>query len=192
MEDEQLLQEVGAGNRQAFRELFKRYYGPLSGFAKKMTGRKADVEEMVQEIMVRIWTRAPLFDSEKGRAKPWIYKVAGRVILNWLDLKREKEKKFEVSFPENFENRFPTSERSAEEVAVRVSEAEMVLKALARIPDDLRMAVTMRHLEGLSIEEIAEVMECPEGTAKSRIFNGLRKLREILDKEVERVEANKM
>ncbi len=185
MEDEQLLKEVGTGKTAAFRELYNRYASRLLGFIRRMTGLRTqtDTEGLLQEIMLRIWTKASLYDPAKGKAKPWIYKVAGRLTLNWLESKMSQTQRREVLEPELLQNLPDAGQVNPEHRAVSSMEADRALASMSRLPDDLRIAVTLRHIEGLSIEEIAEMIECPPGTVKSRIFYGLKKLREILGKE---------
>lgn len=183
MDDEQLLTETGSGNRTAFKAIFQKYGSPLLGYIHRLARTRNDQEEILQEAMVRIWTKAGLFDSRKGRAKPWIYRIATRVTLNWLASKGVKSQNQEVMGEETLENIPASRDPQPDEMVIRLDDAKEANAALEKLPEDLRLAVTLRHLEGLSIEEIAQTMECPEGTVKSRIFHGLKKLREILGKE---------
>ncbi len=182
MDDEQLLVEAGKGRKPAFKELFQKYSSPLLGFIYRLTGGGNEAEELLQETMLRIWTRAPLFDPGKGKARAWMYRIAGRLVINWMEAKKAKGRNFEVKVPEIMEDLAPSGCPGPDETVIRFDEARSAKAALAKLPEDLRMAVTMRHLEGLGIEEIAEIMEIPEGTVKSRIFNGLKKLRDLLGK----------
>jgi len=184
IEDEQLLKQIAERYKPAFKELFQRYAPVLLRMARRLAGRRFDAEEAVQEIMLRIWSRAGYFDPAKGKAKSWILKLAANVTINLTSSKIGKSAGREIS------DGGETAERSCSlqpdpEICVQEKyENEHVLAVLETLPDDLRQAVILRHIEGLGIEEIAEVMDCPPGTVKSRIFNGLRKLRELLGKEV--------
>lgn len=180
MNDEQLLQEIGKGSKACFRELFEKFAPPLMGFLRRFGGERCDTEELIQEIMLRIWSKAPLFDAAKGKAKPWIYGMASRLAINWRESRAGKARKTEVLTTEFPEVPVIESDHPAELKLEREQDSRRLRSALDRLPEEFRLAVTLRHLENLSVEEIAEVMECPPGTVKSRIFYGLKKLREIM------------
>ncbi|GAB1354103.1 RNA polymerase sigma factor RpoE [Erysipelotrichia bacterium] len=179
--DEQLLLDVARGDKSAFREIYQNYSAPLYRLVKRLVGVKtSDYDEVFQEIMLRIWKNAPLFDPNKGRAKSWIYLVATRHCLNWLETKRSRCMTRETELHETF----PDSDKPGpEEAAFRGEEAESAVRLLDCLPEDLKLAVSLRHLDDLSIEEIAGITQVPEGTVKSRIFYGLKKLRSFFFKE---------
>ncbi len=179
--DEQLLLDVGKGDRKAFNELYQSYSPPLYRLVKKMLIRnEADVDEVFQEAMLRIWKNAPLFNPARGTARSWIYVVATRHCLNWLDSKKVRTGRNESELSEDF---CDTQQQSPEDTACRNSEAQRALGLLNRLPDEMRQMITLRHLEDLSIDEIAEITQTPAGTVKSRIFYGLKKLRSFFFKE---------
>lgn len=183
MNDEQLLLETGRGDRKAFRSLFDEYAGKLLRFVGRMIGQCPESEELLQEIMLKIWTKAPLFDPDKGKARTWIYQVSRRTVLNWIASKAGQGRKHEVFTESPIEDLCAAPEPSPELLALHQESAQGALQGLAKLPPDLREAVVLRFIEGMGIPEIAQIAECPEGTVKSRIFYGLRKLREILSQE---------
>lgn len=183
MDDEQLLRETGNGNKAAFRELVERYARPLFGFIRRFGGNPRDHEELVQEILLRIWTKAPLFDPARGKAKPWMFQLANRFCINRHESREYRSQSRETSDSEHLEQCVHPDQDTPEEIVVHREEAGHIVRLLERLPHDMRLAVSLRHLDHLAIEEIAEILECPAGTVKSRIFHGLKKLRELLARE---------
>jgi RNA polymerase sigma-70 factor (ECF subfamily) len=179
--DEQLLTEVGRGNREAFKKLYQSYSPAIYRLIKRMlSNRPAEVDEVFQEAMLRIWKNAPLFDQNKGSAKSWIYLVATRHCLNWIESKSARKKQCESELNEQFVD---DKKPGPEETACRGSEAERAIKLLECLSPEMKTVICLRHLEDLSIDEIAEITKTPAGTVKSRIFYGLKKLRSFFFKE---------
>ena len=105
--------------------------------------------------------------------------MATRHCLNWLETKSTRSKTKETVLDDSA----PDAGCGPEEQAARNEDARLAVALLDRLPDDLRQVVTLRHLEDLSIDEIAEITQVPAGTVKSRIFYGLKKLRSFFFKE---------
>ncbi|MBF0409347.1 MAG: RNA polymerase sigma factor [Candidatus Riflebacteria bacterium] len=173
-----LLLEIGKGNKKSFEIFYISISGRLFGFILRYVGSSVKAEEVFQDVMFRIWVKAPLFDPEKGKAITWIFRLAGNVAKNWLDsqkLAKNSEIPVDVgTSSEIFEKREAELElRNLNDGVI----SEKLERCLSMLPEDQRMSLLLRHVEGLSIEEISEILECPEGTVKSRIFNGLKKLR---------------
>lgn len=179
--DEQLLLDTARGDKQAFRELYQIYSPAIYRLMKRMlAGKDEDCDEVFQEAMLRIWKNSPLFDAEKGRAKSWIYLVATRHCLNWLESKSSRNIARETELDESLNE---SEDCGPEEMAFKNDDARRAIKLLECLPDDMRQVITLRHLEDLSIDEIAEITQTPAGTVKSRIFYGLKKLRSFFFKE---------
>lgn len=180
--DEQLIFETGKGSKVAFRALYSRYSKQMYALVIKTVGSKRQKyhDEVFQEIMLRIWQKAPLFDSNKGKAKSWIYLLATRHIINFLDCKSTRKDSSEKSLEQDIID-FKTSQ--PEETVLNAEKSQTAMKILEILPDEMRQAVVLRHMENLSINEIAKISNCPPGTIKSRIFNGLRKLKTLFSKE---------
>ncbi|PKL46312.1 MAG: hypothetical protein CVV42_16830 [Candidatus Riflebacteria bacterium HGW-Riflebacteria-2] len=178
--DEQLLLDTARGDKSAFREIYQNWSPAVYRLVKRMIAAKSDdYDEVFQEAMLRIWKNAPLFDPAKGRAKSWIYLVATRHCLNWLESKHARQQTKEAVL----DDAAPDTGIGPEEKAARNEDARRAIELLDRLPDDLKQVVALRHLEDLSIDEIAEITQVPAGTVKSRIFYGLKKLRNFFFKE---------
>jgi RNA polymerase sigma-70 factor (ECF subfamily) len=179
--DEQLLTDTGKGDRQAFRELYSLFSPLVMRLVRRMlTNHPSEVEEVFQEAMLRIWKNAPLFDSTRGKAKSWICLVTTRHCLNWLESRNTRNRQKEGELNESV---IDSGQSSPEETACRISESARAVRLLASLPDEMRTAVALRHLEDLTIDEIADITHTPAGTVKSRIFYGLKKLRSFFFKE---------
>lgn len=179
--DEQLLLDTARGDKKAFRELYQVYSPAIYRLIKRMlAGKRADCDEVFQEAMLRIWKNSPLFNPDKGRAKSWIYLVATRHCLNCLESKSSRNKNRETELNETFNDH---KNMGPEETAVRNDDARHAINLLDCLPDEMKQVITLRHLEDLSIDEIAEITQTPAGTVKSRIFYGLKKLRSFFFKE---------
>ncbi|MBF0544995.1 MAG: RNA polymerase sigma factor [Candidatus Riflebacteria bacterium] len=188
--EEQLLSECGRGNKKSFEMLYKLISGRMLGFATRFLGSFRMAEEAFQEIMIRLWVKAPLFNPQKGSAKTWIYRLAGNVMLNFIESKKrisKIEEPADSTHPAFLSAQAPESQNQG-----AIERFETTEKFLSNLPEDQRMAVLLRHVEGFSIEEIASVLECPEGTAKSKIFHGLKKLRSEIEKEKTNEKAAEM
>ena len=139
-------------------------------------------EELVQEIMLCVWEKSPRFDPQKGQAHTWIYTIATRLILNWRNKNCQKQARSETAGNDPaIENTIGPA--NTEETVLQGLDAQQALKALQVLPELMRDALVLRFLEHLSTAEVAEILECPPGTVKSRIFHGLKKMRIILAKE---------
>ncbi len=170
---------MGRGDKKAFREIYQIFSPALYRLTRRMVG-PACADEVFQEAMLRIWKKAPLFDPAKGKAKAWIYLVATRHCLNFIESRKSKGAANEVEIDDNTEDKAAVC---PEQKAIINQQQQDALKLLEQLPGDLKTAVALRHLEDLSIDEIAEITNVPAGTVKSRIFYGLKKLRSFFFKE---------
>lgn len=177
--EEQLLIDMAKGNKRAFREIYQIFSPAVYRLVRRMVG-PASADEVFQEAMLRIWKKAPLFDPGKGKAKAWIYLVATRHCLNHIESRKNRAASAEVEIDDNTEDR---SAACPEQKAINRQQEEDALKILEQLPGDLKTAVALRHIEDLSIDEIAQITNVPAGTVKSRIFYGLKKLRSFFFKE---------
>lgn len=177
--EEQLLTDVARGDKSAFRALYQLYSPAIYRLVKRMVG-ESDSDEVFQEAMLRVWKNAPLFDPAKGKAKSWIYLVATRHCLNFIESRKSRKNCVEVEINENIED---SDACSPEQTVIKGQQADDAIAMLENLPVDLRTAVALRHLDDLSIDEIAEITNVPAGTVKSRIFYGLKKLRNFFFKE---------
>jgi RNA polymerase sigma factor (sigma-70 family) len=167
-----LLRRVATKDRKAFEAIYALYYRRLFGYVLKIT-RKADlVEEVVNDVMLAIWSHAPSFD---GRSRPstWIFGIAYhkalKALARWAPAGEDR-----ADGPE------PVAEDEPESLAVRRELATVLGRALHLLSAEQRAVVELTYYYGLAYTEIAEIVGCPVNTVKTRMFHARRRLKELL------------
>ena len=158
--DEDLIGDVARGDEPAFRELLRRYERPLGHFIYRHTGGR-DVEDLYQETWLRVFRHAARFDRGK-RFSTWLFHIAVNLCRDW----------YRRAAPE-------PSDDSAIAPTTDVARTEAQLDAsrlLARLPEAQREVVILRFFHDLTEDEVAQIVDCPRGTVKSRLHNGLARL----------------
>ena len=174
--DHLLVERAMAGDQRAFELLVLKYQRRIERLIARMVRDVDLIEDIAQETFIRAWRALHQFRGD-ARFYTWLYRIAVNTAKKaLLDLKRHPsaaaghgaggDEEDETSWRENEPStqETPESEFAAREIALAVN------AAMDALPEDLRQAVTLREIEGLSYEEIAEVMDCPIGTVRSRIF----------------------
>lgn len=179
-----LVHELQAGSETAFDWLVTHYHAPVYNLIVGMLGDAADASDGTQEVFLKAFRGIRSF-RQGSSLKTWLYRIAIREALNhrrWF--KRHLQKNVSIDAePEEGHAHIDVEDLSASpfEQLATVEIQVAVQSALQQIPGVFRSAVILRDLEGLSYEEVAEVLECSVGTVKSRILRGRRALREILE-----------
>jgi RNA polymerase sigma-70 factor, ECF subfamily len=179
-----LVTELQAGSETAFDWLVTHYHGPVYNLILSMLGDVADAADGTQEVFLKAFRGIRGF-RQGSSLKTWLYRIAIREALNhkrWF--KRHLQKNVSIDAePEDGHAAIEIEDLAAtpfEQFAAHEIQAA-VQSALQEIPEVFRSAVILRDLEGLSYEEIAEVLECSSGTVKSRILRGRRALKDLLE-----------
>src|SRR6202045_3233112 len=183
-DESELVTELQAGSETAFDWLVTHYHGPVYNLILSMLGDVADAADGTQEVFLKAFRGIRSF-RRGSSLKTWLYRIAIREALNhkrWF--KRHLQKNVSIDAePEEGHAAIEIEDLAAtpfEQFAAHEIQTA-VQTALQEIPEVFRSAVILRDLEGLSYEEIAEVLECSSGTVKSRILRGRRALKEILE-----------
>ena len=183
-DESELVSELQAGSETAFDWLVNHYHAPVYNLILGMLGDTADAADAAQEVFLKAFKGIRSF-RQGSSLKTWLYRIAIREALNhrrWF--KRHLQKNISIdaepqegSAPLDIEDlsATPFDQLAAHEIQVAVQ------GALQQVPEVFRSAVILRDIEGLSYEEVAEVLECSVGTVKSRILRGRRALKEILE-----------
>jgi len=174
--DAQLVTRTLAGDARAFELLVLKYQRRIQRLIARMV-RDADlVEDIAQETFIRAYRALHQFRGE-AQFYTWLYRIAVNTAKKaLLELKHDPLVTMAALRPEDDEDetfqpgREPIAEETPETLLAAREIAEAVQAALEALPEDLRQAVTLREIEGLSYEDIAAVMDCPIGTVRSRIF----------------------
>lgn len=191
--DALLVQRAVAGDARAFELLVIKYQRRIQRLIGRMVRDTDLVEDIAQETFIRAYRALPQFRGE-AQFYTWLYRIAVNTAKKFLlDLKRTPtvSDRFPAGDDDTDETFRPGMEPISEETPESVLAAKEIAAAvnagLAALPDDLRQALTLREIEGLSYEEIAGLMDCPIGTVRSRIFRAREaistRLRPMLDKQ---------
>lgn len=165
-----------AGDRNAVAVLYDRYGSAVYGLAYRITGDATMAEDAVQDAFVSVWLQAGRFDPGRGQVRSWLLTI---VHHKAIDAVRRRSGRAERALPEGPEQ-FVASHGDPVALAEWSMEATAVREAMQRIPDDQRRTIEMAYFQGLTHVEIAQVMDVPPGTVKSRLRIGLEKMRDHL------------
>jgi RNA polymerase sigma-70 factor (ECF subfamily) len=179
-QDERLIFAAARGDLDAFNQLVTRHERSVLNLCWRMLGTLPEAEDASQDSFIKAWTNAKSFKG--GAVRPWLLRIATNTCY---DILRSKGRKPTGSLDAlEFETEPDWSTQSAPVDPERFAEtgdlSRMLEAALAQIPDEQRLAVTLCDIQGLPLAEAAEVMETSLGTVKSRLFRGRAKLRDLL------------
>ncbi len=169
--DEELLRRFIGGDERAFTELMERHEDRIFALAYRMTGGRADAMEATQETFIAAFRRANSFRAEASFGT-WLYRIGINTCKDLLRKRRDIPTEDLDAIRQE-----PQVTAMEESAAVRLD----VSRALARLPEDYREAVTMHDLGGVPYDEIARLTRVPIGTVKSRISRGRRMLAQALE-----------
>jgi len=179
--DQQLVVRAQRGDTRAFDLLVLKYQGRIASLVARFVNDATEVEDVTQEAFIKAFRALPKFRGESA-FYTWLYRIASNAAKNYLVARgRRPATTTDVQDAEYFEEGDALREIETPENAYFGSElAKTVQGALEGLPDELRAALSLREFDGLSYEEIADVMACPVGTVRSRIFRA----REVVDSRV--------
>lgn len=185
--DQQLVQRVQAGDKAAFDLLVRKYQHRVLKLVSRFVSDAAEAEDVAQEAFLKAYRALASFRGESA-FYTWLYRIAINTAKNALVSNRRRPVDFDLDLqdPEQYDRHARLKEGDTPEGVLLTEEIRSVVeKAMEQLPEDLRTAIVLRELEGLSYEEIAEAMDCPVGTVRSRIFRAReaidRKLKPLLD-----------
>jgi RNA polymerase sigma-70 factor, ECF subfamily len=174
--DRALVDAAAGGSREAFDELIRRHQTAMITLARVLTGGRGDAEDLAQEVFVRAWKSLGRFRGE-STFRTWLHRVA----INVVRTSQVKQGRLRRLFASRDDDETPPEPASGEEaVDATLARRQVIDRALATLPDELRVAVTLRDLQGLDYKEIAAMLDVPIGTVESRIFRARQKLKPLL------------
>lgn len=180
--DQQLVARVQKGDSRAFDMLVLKYQHKIMGLISRYVHDSDEVQDVAQEAFIKAYRALPRFRGDSA-FYTWLYRIAINTAKNHLvsRSRRPPGSDVEIEDAEYFEAGDALRTIETPESALFGAELKAVVEgAIGELPDDLRTAVTLREFDGLSYEDIADVMDCPVGTVRSRIFRA----REAIDKQV--------
>jgi len=181
--DEELVARATAGDLESFNQLVRRWERPIFALAYRTLGREEDARDVVQDAFLRAYRGLPRF---KGEAKfsSWLYRITLNLCRDWI--RRERRAPIVPTpagaDPNAFADEQVSPSVSVEELVGRRQMSDAVARALAELPEDQRTAILMKEYHGLTFQEIADTLQCPLSTVKTRLYQGLSVLRRRLER----------
>jgi RNA polymerase sigma-70 factor (ECF subfamily) len=174
-----LLKRTGEGDRRSFEALYQRYSGVLFSTAYRVLNDETAAEDVLQDVFVQIWEKAPLYDSSRGKPLTWAVTMTRNKAIDRLRSQQRRnrlrdELESEAALFEEFSDR-----SSLDEVQV-IESGALIRRAVQQLSKEQRQAIELAFFSGMSQSEIAEVIGEPLGTVKARIRRGMMKLKEIV------------
>ncbi|MFD8571084.1 sigma-70 family RNA polymerase sigma factor [Streptomyces sp. NPDC057694] len=173
---EELVGRVALGDEKAFTSVYDAVVGPVFGTVRAVLRDRAQSEEVAQEILVEVWRTAPRYRSDRGTAINWILTLAHRRAIDRVrsvDAAAARDRRAALL------DHTPEYDQVSEQVEARL-EREQVRRCLRTLTEIQRQAVTLAYYRGLTYRQVAEALAVPLGTVKTRLRDGLIRLRDCL------------
>ena len=180
--DQQLVERAQKGDTRAFDLLVLKYQGRVANLVSRYVSNAAEVEDVTQEAFIKAYRALPKFRGDSA-FYTWLYRIAANAAKNHLvALGRRPSSDQVIDEAEQFDLPGKLKDHESPDAVLMGMELEQAVNsAIDSLPDELKATLTLREFEGLSYEEIAEILSCPIGTVRSRIFRA----REAVDQRVE-------
>lgn len=180
--DQKLVERVQRGDKNAFNLLVTKYQHKVANLVSRYVKNQSDVPDIVQEAYIKAYRALPNFRGDSA-FYTWLYRIAVNCAKNHMVAGNRKPpgSDIEIEDAEIYDSGEALRENASPEKLLLTNEIKKVIfDTIEQLPEDLRTAINLRELEGLSYEEIATIMECPVGTVRSRIFRA----RDAVDKKI--------
>ena len=184
--DKQLVERVKRGDKRAFDLLILKYQHKIIGLVGRYLRDQDEVQDVTQESFIKAYRALPNFRGDSA-FYTWLYRIAINTAKNQLVSRSRRPPDTDIDADDGeFQDNYAVlrDNESPEDVLAMGQMESVIYRAIGDLPEELKVAVTLREFEGLSYDEIAEVMECPVGTVRSRIFRA----REAIEKKIAAIE----
>jgi RNA polymerase sigma-70 factor, ECF subfamily len=175
MSDGQLVTSIARYSEVALAEAYRRHGGAVFGLAKRVLNNPTEAEDVTQEVFLRLWNQPDRFDSARGSLRSFLLAQAhGRAVdaVRSSSSRRAREARDALRTADSPYD----MQREVWDLAV----ADQVASALGELPEEERRAIELAYFDGRTYREVAQLLDQPEGTVKSRIRNGMRRMRAVL------------
>ena len=180
--DAALVVAVGRWHADALAEAYRRHGGAVYALARRVVRDTELAEEVVQEVFVRLWNSPDRFDPDRGSLRSWLLSQAHSRTIDRLRSDGARRLREERDAHRTADAGYDV-EREAWDLAI----ADRVKEVMASLPDGERQAIELAYFDGYTYREVAKILDAPEGTIKSRIRNGLKRMRtDLIDTETGR------
>lgn len=180
LKDEVLIQLVARKNAAALSELYDRYSRLVFGHALQSVGDRETAEEITVDVFMRVWENAASYQADRSKFTTWLMSITRHRAIDILRRRSSRPEQDSVSWADVSADIVPNVTDTPEEVTVQLIRRERVRTAIAQLPDEQAAALALAYFRGYTHREIADVLDAPLGTVKSRIRLAMQKLRRIL------------
>ncbi|HEV2066651.1 MAG TPA: sigma-70 family RNA polymerase sigma factor [Thermomicrobiales bacterium] len=177
------MEMTADGNQAAIGVLYDRYSGAVFSFAVRILGDRAIAEELLQEVFFRCWKQARAYSPQRGSYITWLLSITHNMAIDELRRRGRRPQRADAADPALLLENVRDQDPSVEDRALMSALREQISEAMETLPAAQRNAITMAYFEGLTQREIAEELQEPLGTVKTRMRLGIRKLRDYLEKQ---------
>jgi RNA polymerase sigma-70 factor, ECF subfamily len=177
-EDIRLLQAIAARDEQALARLYDRYRLILFGLTMRILNSRPEAEDVLQEVFLQVWRRASDFDPQRGKPFTWLVTLTRSRAIDRLRQLGARNR-----LAESASEVLPEQSSDAVTDTLHAEQREIVMSALAQLPEEQKRVLLLAYYEGLTQSEIAEKLATPLGTIKTRMRTGMMKLRELLSEQ---------
>lgn len=181
LDDATLIESVGAGSAEALEVLYDRHSRIVLSFATRMLQDRQSAEELMQEVFLRAWRQAKSFSTTRGQFVTWLLSITHNLAIDEIRKRNRRPQRANAADPvlllTNVTSGGPSVEESAE-----IGHLQQIVKdAIASLPDHQRLAIELAYVRGMTQREIADHLDEPLGTIKTRMRLGMRKMKEYLE-----------
>jgi RNA polymerase sigma-70 factor, ECF subfamily len=173
--DAQLVTSIGRYSEVALAEVYRRHGGAVYGLARRVLDNAAEAEDVTQEVFLRLWNAPDRFDPARGSLRSYLLAQSHARAVDVIRSQNSRRARESSDAMKTARAGYDMQNEAWD-----LTLAHHVSEALATLPDDERRAIELAYFEGRTYVQVAEILNQPEGTVKSRIRNGMRRMRRIL------------
>ena len=179
----ELLRRIGQGDRRSFEELYERFSGVLFSTAYRVLNNQEAAEDVLQDVFIQIWEKAPLYDPARGKPMTWAVTLTRNKSIDRLrSTQRRNRLNDDVERESQTFEQF--DDRSSFDAVAQGETGKLVRDAIQKLSKDQREAIELAFFSSLTQTEIAERLNVPLGTVKARIRRGMMRMRDVLNPEL--------